>query len=64
MTDKDKVKKEVECVVKWFVMDNDINYYNYHSKIVTEREYCDMIVNEVQKQLLKWVSEQQNKYGE
>lgn len=64
MTDKDKVKKEVECVVKWFIMDNDINYHNYYSKTVTEREYCDIIVNEVQNQLLKWVSEQQSKYGE
>lgn len=64
MTDKDKVKEEVKSVVRWFVMDSDTNYHNYHSEIVTESEYCDMIVNEVQKQLLKWVSEQQDKYGE
>lgn len=64
MTDKDIVRQNIACVVGWFVMDNDINYHNYHSTIATESEYCDMIVNEVQKQLLKWVSEQQNKYGE
>lgn len=63
MTEKDKVKNEVECVVRWFVMDSDTNYHNYHSKVVTESEYCDMIVNAVQKQLLKWVSEQQNNYS-
>ena len=63
MTDKDKVRNEVECVVRWFVMDNDINYHKYHSEIVTESEYCDMIVNAVQKQLLKWVSEQQDNYS-
>ena len=64
MTEKDNVRQDVACVVGWFVMDSGINYHNYHSTIVTESEYCDMIVNEVQKQLLKWVSEQQNKYGE
>lgn len=62
MRNKDDVKRDVECVVGWFVIDNDTNYHNYYSEIVTESEYCDMIVNEVQKQLLKWVSEQQNKY--
>ena len=45
------------------MIDNDTNYHNYYSEIVTESEYCDMIVNEVQKQLLKWVSEQQNNYS-
>ncbi len=64
MTEKDTVKNEIECVAKWFVMDSDTNYHNYYFKVVTESEYCDMIINEVQKQLLKWVSEQQNKYGE
>lgn len=63
MTEKDKVRNEVDCVVRWFVMDNNINYHNYHSEIVTESEYCDMIVNAVQKQLLKWVSEQQSNYS-
>lgn len=63
MTDKDNVKQEVACVVGWFIMDNDVNYRNYYSTIVTKQEYCDMIINEVQKQLLKWLSEQQNKYG-
>lgn len=63
MSEKDKVRNEVACVVKWFVMDSDTNYHNYHSKAVTESEYCDMIVNEVQKQLLKWVSEQQTNYS-
>lgn len=63
MTEKDSVRQDVSCVVGWFVMDSDINYHNYHSEIVTESEYCDMIVNEVQEQLLKWVSEQQSNYS-
>ena len=63
MRNKDDVKRDVECVVGRFVIDNDTNYHNYYSEIVTESEYCDMIVNEVQKQLLKWVSEQQSHYS-
>ena len=63
MTEKDKVRNDVDCVVRWFVMDSDINYHKYHSEIVTESEYCDMIINAVQKHLRTWYSEQQNNYS-
>lgn len=63
MTEKDKVRNDVQGIVEWFVLHTGYNYHSYCSKIVTESEYCDMIINEVQKQLLKWVSEQQSNYS-
>lgn len=64
MTDKDNAKKEIEWHVNYFMSEIDENYNVMFSKVLTETEYCDIIVNEVQKQLLAWVSERQNKYGE
>lgn len=64
MTDNnDDIKREVSCIVEWFVMDSNTNYHNYYSTLITEQQYCDMLINEVQKQLLKWVSEQQSNYS-
>ena len=62
-TYNDDIKREVSCVVEWFVMDSNTNYHNYYSTLITEQQYCDMLINEVQKQLLKWVSEQQTNYS-
>ena len=63
MTDKDNAKKEIEWHVNYFMSEIDENYDVMFSKVLTETEYCDIIVNEVQKQLLAWVSERQDKYS-
>ena len=64
MTEKDNAKKEIKWHVNYFMSEIDENYDVVFSEVLTETEYCDIIVNEVQEQLLAWVSKRQNKYGE
>lgn len=63
MQNKNDIKREIEDEVNWFLTDMAYDYNASYNKIMTEAEYCDAIVNEVQKQLLAWVSVQQHKYG-
>ena len=63
MTEKDIAKKEIEGMVEWFMLEVNDNYRDIYSEVLTESEYCDTIVNAIQKQLLTWVSERQSNYS-